>query len=324
MQSMARKKISAAIVVFTVFSCGFLVVQTIYAGNSVTSTVTVSISTPVITGVNLNNTLNGTNPAAFTLTSNGTTTINVNATISDNNGCAELTGGTTTILLYRSGVTSSSCLTNSGNGVSVNLNCYTATAFTASSTCASGSQNTTTTFPVQYFAQATDGSSPYPSQNWMATVIFKSVDNTTGTTDSTSASTTNDFATLTALNVTTSSINYGTLQASSTTGAVNQVATTTNAGNSSSTLSLSASVTLSNGSNVIPTSSQAYSTSTFTYPGTSTALTGSPVVVPGFLLTAPTTTTNVAQPTFWGLSVPNATPTGTYNGTNQFTASFTN
>jgi hypothetical protein len=312
MQSPMRKRLSTLFVALSVFLSGFLVVQTIYA-NNITSTVTVSASTPSVTSVNIN----GNNPATITLTANATTAINVNATISDNNGCVDINGGTTTILLYRSGVGSSTCFSSPNN-----LNCYVATAFTASSTCAGGSLNTTTTFSVQYFAQATDASSSFPNQNWIATVDFATPDNTTGTGDSTHATSSNVIATLTAINVTTSSINYGVLSASSTTGAADQVATTTNAGNSSSSLQLSAAATLTSGANSIATSSQGYSTSTFTYPGTSTALTASPATVNGFLLTSPTSTTNVAQPTFWGLLVPNNTPTGTYNGTNQFTALF--
>jgi hypothetical protein len=311
-----RKKLSAGLVALSVFLSGFLVVQTIY-GSTVTSTVTVGAAAPVISSVNIYTVAGGNNPATITLTANATTSISVNATISDNNGCSEITGGTTTILLYRSGVSSSTCLTTPNN-----LNCYTATAFTASSTCSGGSVNVTTTFGVYYFAQATDGSSSFPGQNWLATINFTTPDNTTGTADSTHTTSTNILATVTALNITTSSINYGLLQASSTTGSVNQITTSTNAGNSSTSLQLSAQATLSSGVNVIATSSQGYSTSTFTYPGNSTALSASPATVSGFLLTSPTTTTNVAQPVFWGLAVPNGTPTGTYNGTNLFTALF--
>jgi hypothetical protein len=312
MQIPTRKRLAIVFVVAAAVLSVFLVIQTIYA-TSITSTVVVGAATPSITGVNIN----GTNPSTITLTANATTSINVEATISDNNGCGDITVGTATILLYRSGVGSSTCFSAPNN-----LNCYTATAFTASSTCSAGTVNTTTTFNVYYFAQATDASSSFPGQNWIATVDFTTPDNTTGTTDSTHATSSNVISTLTAINVTTSSINYGTLSASSTTGSVNQVATTTNAGNSSTSLQLSAAATLTNGVNVIATSSQAYSTSTFTYPGTSTALTASPVTVSGFVLTSPTTTTNVAQPTFWGLLIPNGTATGTYNGTNQFTALF--
>jgi hypothetical protein len=198
------------------------------------------------------------------------------------------------------------------------LDCYQATAFTASSTCSGGSQTATTTFALQYFAQATDASSSFPSDSWRATVVFRTPDAATGTADSPGVT----LNTLTAINITTSSVNYGAITANANTGAIDQVTTTTNAGNSSTSLQLAASATLTSGANVIATSSQGYSTSIFSYPGTSTALTGSAVTVNGFLLTSPTTTTNVASPVYWGLGVPNGTPTGTYTGTNLFQALF--
>ncbi len=305
----SKKVIAPAIVVLGAVVFGvFLVTQTIFGATStnLTSQVIVGISTPSITGVTVNN------GSAITLTANATTTVNVDATITDSNGCSEITGGTTTVLLYRSGVGSSTCLTSSNN-----LNCYILNAFTASSTCSSGSQNTTTTFGVYYFAQATDASSSYNGQTWTATVLFRTPDNTTGTGDANPGQTLN---TLLALNVTTSSINYGTLGANTNTGSTDQVATSTNAGNSSTSLQLYALSTLTSGSNSIATGSQGFSTSTFSYPGTSTALTGSAVLVNGFLLTSPTTTSNVSQATFWGLQVPNNQPTGTYTGTNVFQA----
>jgi len=293
----------------------FLVTETIFGATStnLTSQVIVGISAPSVSAVSVNG------GSAITLTANTTTNVNVNATVTDSNGCAEITGGTTTILLYRSGVTSSSCLTSSGAAVT-SLNCYLLGAFTASSTCSTGSQNTTTTFAVQYFAQATDASSSYNGQNWMATVLFRTPDNTTGTGDSSPGQTLN---TMLALNVTTGTINYGTLGANTNSGANDSIVTSTNAGNTSTTLQLYASATLKSGSNVIPTTtSQTYSTSSFTYQGTSTFLTAAAATVSGFVLTSPTSTNNVAKATFWGIAIPNNQPTGTYQGTNVFQALF--
>ena len=262
---------------------------------------------PTVTNVVLNG------AAAITLTANTTTAVSVNATITDTDGCSDITGGTTTVMIYRSGIGSSTCMTTTND-----MNCYRASAFTASSTCASNSTNTTTTFSVYYFANATDASSSYEAQNWKATVVFKDSGNSTGTGDGTGQ----ELNTLVAINVTTSTIDYGTLSASSTTGATNQIATTTNAGNASTTLKLSAITTLVSGSNVIPTSSQRYATSTFSFPGLAVQLTDVATAVDGFFLTSPTSTTNVFGSTYWGLEVPPGMPTGTYSGTNLFTASW--
>jgi len=295
---------SVAIITVASLVAGGFVAQTIFAAN-LSSQVVVATSIPTVSGVAINN---GT---PITLTAATTTAISVNATITDANGCGEITGGTSTIVLYRSGIPSSTCMAGANP-----LDCYVATVFTASSTCAGGTQTATTTFAVQYFAQATDASSSFSAQNWLATVIFKTADNTTGTADAGGV----ELNTLTAISVTTSSINYGALTANTNTGSTDQLTVVANAGDSSSSLQLAAQSTLVSGVNSIATSSQAFSTSTFTYPGTSTALTGSNVAVSGFLLTSPTSSTNVTSTIYWGLLVPNSTPTGTYTGTNSFTA----
>jgi len=285
------------------------VVQTIFAFTNLSSQVTVGTAAPSVTGV----VINGGSP--ITLVGNATTTVNVTATITDANGCSEITPGTTTILLYRngSGVSSSTCLTTPNQ-----LNCYQAFAFTASSTCSGSSQTATTTFALQYFAQATDVSSSFSGQKWFATVLFRTPDNTTGTGDVLTGVTLN---TTNAINVTTSSINYGTITANSDTGSTNQSTTVANVGNSSTSLQINALSTLvSSSSFAIATSSQGYYTAPFTYPGASTPLTGTAATVAAFTLTSPSSTTSPTGTIYWGLGVPNATPSGTYSGTNVYAA----
>lgn len=298
------------ILVAAIFAAAFLMIfSTVFAVNIGTQVI-VDNATPAVSTVKVNNDSN------VNLTENTTTNVNIIATVTDDNGCADVNPGTAVILLYRQGITSSTC--NSSQNA---LNCYKATAFTATSTCAAGSQNTTTTFAVQYFAQATDASSSFPTQNWMATVIFTDPQAASDSEDSQSGSTP-DVITTIGINVTTSSINYGTIAANANTGAVNQLATSTNAGNSSTTLQIRASATLTSAPNSIVTSSQRYATSSFSFPGGATQLAETLTTVTGFLLTAPTSTTNVSRATYWGLEVPNGTATGTYSGTNVFSALF--
>jgi len=282
-----------------------------YAIN-VCGTAATGTGVPVVSNV----TVNG--GASIVLTPATTTNVNVAATVTDPNGCSSITGGTTTVLLYRSGVTSSSCLSGSGNGVSSNLNCYVATAFTASSTCSSNAVNTTTTFPVYYFAQATDASSSFASQNWLATVIFKDSSNATGSADAASGQ---ELLTLNAINVTTASIGYGTIIASSTTGATNQTTTVQNAGNSSTTLQISGTA-LTSGAHSLATSSQHFSSTTFTFGGSEQTLSDVAAGVSGFLLKSPTSTTAVQAPVYWGIQVSPGSVTGTYTATTTFTAVF--
>ena len=287
----------------------FGVLQNIFAAN-IGSQVVVGNAAPTVPSVAVNNTND------VTLLPNATTAVNVTARISDNNGCVDLNAGTTTILLYRSGISSSTCMTTQNN-----LNCYRLTSFTTSSACTTTFIDTTSTFAVQYFAQATDSSSSFSGQNWMATVLFSDPFPSTGNGDSLSG-TTPDFKTTTALNVTTSSINYGTVPANTDTQGTNQIASSTNAGNSSTTLQLSAFSTLTLGLNSIATSSQHYATSTFTFGGNEQSLTDTAATVNGFFLTSPTSSNFVSQATYWGLTVPGGSATGTYAGTNVFASFF--
>lgn len=274
---------------------------------TVSSTVIVGNAAPTVSGV----TINGGN--AITLTPNATTAVSVYATITDNNGCGDINpAGTSSIYIYRSGYTSSSCLTTQNDQY-----CYLATAFTATSTCSNGIMNATTTFGVYYFADATDASNTeFTSQNWLAFVIFRDANNSTGSAESLAGV---DVNSMTAINVTTSSINYGTLAANSTSTS-DSITTSTNAGNTSTTLNISANATLTSGNNSISTSSQHYATATFLYGGLEQTLDPTPKFVAGSIMTKPTSTANVNRPIFWRLSVPGGTATGTYTGVNLFTA----
>ncbi len=287
------------------------------ASSTVTASTTVVVgnAAPTVNSVTLNN------GSAITLTPNATTTIYVSAQIADNNGCTDLQNGTTTILVYRSGYTSSTCLTTSSN-----LSCYRVTTFSASSTCTGGgtSVDTTSSVDIYYFADSTENAgtatSTYPAQNWLATVIFKDPSNATGSRDSSGV----EVNVLLAINITTSSINYDTMSASSTSGSTNQVTTSTNAGNSTSSLQIRANSTLTSGSNSIPTSSQKYATSSFNYDTSTTtvAITDTTTPITGTTMVTPTSTTNVSKTVFWGLTIPAGTATGTYSGVNLFTARY--
>ncbi len=141
----------------------------------------------------VNTTVNG--GSSIVLTPDVTTSVSVGTTITDTNGCTAITSGTTTVMLYRSGVGSSTCSSSPNNE-----DCYVATAFTASSTCSGNTVNATTTFGVYYFADPTD-SGTYAGQDWMSTVDFTDSSNATATQDSTGQ----ELLTLSALGVTASS-----------------------------------------------------------------------------------------------------------------------
>ena len=287
----------------------FAIVQTVFGASStvsVSSNVVVDNSAPVVSNVVLNG------GSAIVLTPNATTAVVVNFTVSDANGCNDVfVNGNATSSAFRSGV-GAACTAS-------NLSCYILSTTTHNCTANASTSIATSTFGIYYFADSTnDTSSSYPTQEWVG---YATVRDASGA-SSTATSTHQELNVLTAIEVLTSSINYGTISANANTGSTNQVATTTNAGNSSTTLRLHAVSTLVSGANSITTSSQVYSTSSFTYLGTSTALTDSAVTVSGFFITSPTSTasTSYRQATFWGLGVSAGVPTGTYAGTTRFTS----
>jgi hypothetical protein len=267
---------------------------------SVYPAIDVMVSAPTVTNVVLNN------AASITLTPNATTSISVVASTTDPGGPGNISYATGTI--YRTSL-GASCTAN-------NANCYQI----ASSSCIfTGSTSTVTcTAGLYYFAQSTgNASSNFPSDSWTGAISV--VNGQGGKTLATSTG--QNVNVLTAINITTSSINYGTLIPSSTTGSADQTTTVTNAGNSSTTLQLSGTAFVK-GAITIATSSQHYATTTFTFGGSESQLSGSPTTVSGFVLSGATSTTNVSGTIFWGDTVPVGVPTGTYTASTTFTSAF--
>ncbi|MDI6733945.1 MAG: hypothetical protein QMD50_00420 [Patescibacteria group bacterium] len=256
-------------------------------------------SAPTVSNVVLNNL----NP--ITLTPNTTTAVLVVASTTDSNNNISYATGT----IYRTGI-GATCAAD-------NLNCYQL----ASSSCSfSGSTSTVTcSANIWYFAQATDSSSSFSGDTWSGKIA---VTDSGGLSGSSSTASQVELNTLLAIDVTSGTIDYGTLVPNTNTGSTNQTSTVKNVGNSSTTLQLSASQTLTSGSNSITTSSQHYATSSFTFGGSEAQLSDTPTTVTGFSLTSPTSTNAVSSIVYWGLNVPASKPTGTYSGINVFTAVF--
>jgi hypothetical protein len=152
-------------------AAGILVFQSALAVN-INSQVVVGNAAPTVSAVSLNHG----NP--ITLTSNATTSIDINYTVTDNNGCGDVFyNGNVTSTAYRTAVTSA-CAAN-------NLNCY-ITVSTSTNNCpfatsSQSSANVTTTIFIYYFAQATDASSSFSSDTWTASVSARDQTGATST-----------------------------------------------------------------------------------------------------------------------------------------------
>jgi hypothetical protein len=268
--------------------------------------VTVGNAVPSVTAVAIA-------PSTITLTENATTTITITATITDGNGCDTVfASGSIVATLYRSGVAAtSSCSANDNN-------CYrNITLSEVGNTCSGGidtSGDASGTVSMWYHAEATDASSTYPSENWVAMVKAIDFENASST-----ASSTAELNSLYALNV-TASISYGTLAANADTGAVNQSATTTNTGNYKLDIEFSGTDMTDGGVNTIVASQQKYSSTSVTYASLAYNLSTSATARQINLIKATASSTPSVQGTYWGIAIPDGKPAGSYTGTNTFTA----
>lgn len=271
----------------------FLIWHSVLAANSstITTLVTVPAATPSISSVRLNSN------NSITLTPNATTTVYVNYTVTDANGCGDIANISSTV--FRVGGASSTCEVEAPT--TNNLNCYIYASNTTSSCISSSQLNGTSTFYLYYFAQATDASSSFSNDAWTAYVVAKSASGITSTTGNATSSY-DTLNTLNAIAVSTTTINYGTVPANTNTGNTNQLVNAVDAGNSSTSLQLYASQTLVNGSNSISTSSQHYATSTFTYGGAEQQLSGAAATVSGLTIHPPINLSHFSQP--WADTTP--------------------
>ncbi len=275
--------------------------------NTPQSLVTVGNAAPVVSGVKLNNN------ADIVLTPYATTTISLFYVVSDNNGCTDINTNNMTSTLS---VASSACAL--ANPVTSTLSCYLFLSRTTG-TCVGTSYNVTDTFDVWYFANSTGVASATlaTTSAWYGTIVAIDASASTSLTVSSSKQ---DMGVLIGLTVTTSTINYGSMAANSTSTA-DSIATTTNAGNATTSLLVSALATLTSGVNSIVTSSQHYTSSSGVTWENSTALSATAAAVAGYTLKVQTSTVaNVSssRATFWRLQVPGGTPNGSYNGTTTF------
>ncbi len=255
-------------------------------------------------------------PNPIVLTENTSTTITITADITDANGCGDVfTSGTLSAVLYRTGVSGTSSCSNNA------LNCYrNITMADAGGTCTGGADTSGTasgTIKVWYFADATDASSTFPSEWWAAYVL--ATDESAATGNATSSATV-ELNSLYALDV-TASINYGAVPANTDTGSTNQVATTTNTGNYNIDIEFSG-TNMASGGDTLLASQQKYGTSSAAYASLTHTLSTSPTARNINVGRTTTSTSQTASTTYWGIAVPGGQPTGSYTGSNTFTAIF--
>jgi hypothetical protein len=260
------------------------------------------IYVPIISNHKLNN------DADIALTEGASTTIAVTATVTDQNGYADLSLASSTV--YRSGV---------GSICSADANsCYRlGTSSCSYSGCSGASCTLTCNANVQYIADPTDVGSSYSAESWLSELWITDLEGNTATSSSVSV----DLLTLYGLTVNTANIDFGSLSVGSTTENVNATTTIQNTGNTNINISV-AGTDLAGTQGTIAVGEIKYATTTFAYGSCAVCqfLTGgaTPVVVD---LPKPTSTsTPITDDLYWGLNIPNGTSAELHSGTNTFLA----
>ncbi len=238
----------------------------------------------------------------------GSTNITVTAEITDNNGCTDVTGVTTSA--YTTAVGVGSCTEDDNN------NCYYDVSCTGDSVCDSGITETySCTVNFKYHADPTDTGTPDAAETWKNTVY--ALDGSAQ--GSTELSTGVELQSYLALDV-TSAIDYGSL-------AIGEIADGTSlpqnvdiesTGNCGLDVEVSG-TQLTSGANSITTSSQHYATTTAVY-SAALVLQDSATEFELDLKKTTTTATLSNDLMYWGLQIPDGTLSGSYSGTNTFTA----
>jgi hypothetical protein len=293
-------------------NCVSILINTIILSNQVSTTSTSSATANNSAPVASNTSIDG-GAASITLTENATKNVVVTATVTDNNGCPEISG--VSVKFFQTDQTASG-----GNDPNIR---YTQSATVDVGTCTGVTDTVATytaTIAVQYYANPTDTGSINDATDWTALVTPS---------DAGGAGTTNtdtiEMATLTALDV-TPTISYGTIDLAGNTGATNQTTTVTNTGNESigtqvdgygTTNGDGRSMTCTAGNVTI--GNEKYSTTNVTYGSLTGTLTDTAATVAGFSV-AKVMGTPTTGPLYWGFAMPASGVAGSCGGVVVFTA----
>lgn len=274
------------------------------AANSRTNTYTINNVAPSLGSLFLNSGSNIT----LGIKGAGDTQIQVAATTTDLNGCGTLVSATGVI--YFSNVAGGyGCAANNNNCYQINsANC-------ALSGCSGTIGTYACTANMKYYAIPTDdyGSNPNEPYNWLGRMTVYD-----GVNYSATSSAGVELYTGTALDVTESTINFGSdLFAGQNTGATNQPTTVVNSGNAPINSNIKGTDMNGDPAGTIGVGNIKWGLLNFDWSATGTPLSGSFVEIN---IEAPkaTSTTDVSDLLYWGVGVPFGSPVSTYSGYNTF------
>lgn len=269
----------------------------------------VNNTTPVISAISVNG------GSAITLNEGDTAPVVLGATITDNNGCGDLS--TVTSSLYRSAIGYGTC---DSVGEANNNNCYpTLTCSVAGGNTCDGATDPSASYQctakLKYYADPTDSNTPYDGQTWKNT--FSAVDDDNAN-DNLEIGTGVVLNSLLAMDI-GSSLAYGNVSAGQKNDPLDKLTVITATGNVGLDQELSGTDMDDDNEHYIAVGNQKYSLTASTAYAVGTTLTTSPAEAE-LNCNKTTTETAATKSTYWGISIPQGTFAGSYSGVNTITA----
>jgi len=274
---------------------------------------TVNNVAPSVSSVTLNN------GAAISLTESTTTSVEIVADVTDDNGCTNLSAGyeisSVKAYLYRSGVAYTGCDTSG----EANANyCYPEISCDVTIKCSAGLTSYSCKTSVQYYADPTTANTLFPTENWLSTAKATDDDSDVGTGVSTGV----ELNTLVGGDTTPTTLDFGSLAVGGSNDPLDKTLTHFPTGNvgiditiKANTASMCTNYSTCTGGTPIPISHQKYSLSSSTAYSSGTILTTT-AVESEINIGKQTTSTAPTKQTWWGIYIPSATLPGVYNGLN--------
>ncbi len=256
---------------------------------------------PTVSNVQLNGQSN------INLTESTTISISATADISDTYGCSTISSVTAKI--YRSGVSGAEACTANDN------NCYSVASCTQN-TCVGNDATYTCTANMQFFADPTDTGTPWANEYWKVYIEATDTGALVGSAYNTNGAP--EVNSLLALSV-TPTISYGNFDPGSSSTTLDQQTVVTSTGNISLDVNLYG-VAMTSGGNSIAVGQQRYSLIASTVYASGTQLLVTPGVNVDTNICKNLSTTKETKDIWWGIAIPDPQETGTYSGSNTFSA----
>ena len=306
-----------ALLVAALFMFGSAPIANVFANDIASTTLSVGNSDPSVDDVVFNSAGN------ITLSENTFVIASTTVTVSDANGCSNISSVEATAYRSLAQTDGTTCTQDDNDCYEEFIACA---ATTTGNTCTGGADTSAEydcSFRFWYLADPTDGTAPNATNIWV--VAATATDASAGTGTATNTDETVEVTSLAAHDV-TSDIAHGSVGAGTDTGATNQTATITNTGNRSLDTDIGGDIMCTDWSTcsggVILEDQQKFGLTDVTYASLSNTLTatGSPATITTILAKPTATTSAITDDTYWGVAVPGGQVAGSYEGQNVFTA----